>query len=122
MVYPTSARWHGGPVTKLRYPASVGLEVARELCAALKPVTERLIVAGSLRRRKPDIGDLELLYIERFETRPDPADLFAHPREFNLTDETIAGLERDGVLERRTSEREVFDFVGLPYGEPWERR
>jgi DNA polymerase/3'-5' exonuclease PolX len=58
-----------GPV-KPRWPAALALEVARELCAALKPHCEKLIVAGSLRRRKKDVGDLEILFIPKMEVVP----------------------------------------------------
>lgn len=48
---------------KQRYPRELALEAARDLCIALKPVTSRLIVAGSLRRRALEVGDAEILYI-----------------------------------------------------------
>lgn len=76
------------------------MKVAAELCAALKPACDRLIVAGSLRRRKPTIGDVEILYIPRTETRQVPGDMFASS-SVNLADEVIASLEASGVLDRR---------------------
>lgn len=85
---------------KPRFSNAVGMKVAAELCAALKPVCERLIVAGSLRRRKPTVGDVEILYIGKTEVRQDPADMFASIT-VNLADEAIAALEKSGVLERR---------------------
>ena len=85
---------------KPRFPNQIGMKVAAELCAALKPVCERLIVAGSLRRRKPTVGDAEILYIGKTEVRQDPADMFASIT-VNLADEVIASLEKSGVLERR---------------------
>lgn len=85
---------------KPRFPNAVGMKVAAELCAALKPVCERLIVAGSLRRRKPTVGDVEILYIGKTEVRQDPADMFASITA-NLADEVISELEKSGVLERR---------------------
>jgi DNA polymerase/3'-5' exonuclease PolX len=48
---------------KQKYPRALAIEAARELCDALKPVTSRLIVAGSLRRRALEVGDVEILYI-----------------------------------------------------------
>lgn len=87
---------------KPRFPNATGMRVAAELCRALKPACERLVVAGSLRRRRPTIGDVEILYISRTETRPDPADLFRNVQVI-LVDEVIATLENAGVLERRTN-------------------
>lgn len=85
---------------KPRWPHADGLRVADELCAALQPVCERITVAGSLRRQKPTVGDVEILYIRMTEIRPDPDDMFA-TITVNLADEVIAELERTGVLERR---------------------
>ena len=85
---------------KPRFPNSIGMKVAAELCAALKPVCEKLVVAGSLRRRKPDVGDVEILYIGKTEVRQDPADMFASIT-VNLAEEAIAALEKSGALERR---------------------
>lgn len=48
---------------KPRFPRAAALEVAGEICQALKPACARLVVAGSLRRRKPDVGDVEIVYV-----------------------------------------------------------
>lgn len=85
---------------KPRFPNKLGMVVAAEICAALKPVCKKLVVAGSLRRRKPTIGDVEILYVGEFETRQHPDDMFASVN-VNLADEAIAKLETAGVLERR---------------------
>ena len=85
---------------KPRFQNQIGMKVAAELCAALKPVCDKIIVAGSLRRRKATVGDVEILYIGKTEVRQDPADMFARIT-VNLADEAIAALEKSGVLERR---------------------
>lgn len=181
---------------KRRWPRAAAIAVARELCRELEPVTERLIVAGSLRRRKPFVGDVEILYVPKVETRPldllysephnlvdevlvrliairrlaqrtnifghpnwgtknkhalhrtlIPVDLFAAttenwfnylvcrtgPAESNTRIATEAqrrgwkwhpygsGFETPNGLRRVESERDVFEFLGLEYLEPWER-
>jgi DNA polymerase/3'-5' exonuclease PolX len=85
---------------KPRWPHADGMKIAAEICTALQPVCERLIVAGSLRRGKPTVGDVEILYISTTETRPDPHDLFGTV-VVNLADEVIAALDASGVLGRR---------------------
>jgi DNA polymerase/3'-5' exonuclease PolX len=85
---------------KPRFPAAIGLQVAAELCRILKPACTRLIVAGSLRRRKPEIGDVEILYIPRIDVVPDPADLFASIQQ-DFAEAAIAGMEGQGILARR---------------------
>lgn len=91
---------------KVRYPRAAAVAVARELVAALREACEpeRLIVAGSLRRRKAEVGDVELVYVSRCEVRRDPADMFAMKR-VELVDLVVGRLEREGVLEKRTNAR-----------------
>lgn len=83
---------------KQRFDRATALPVARELCRALEPVTTRLIVAGSLRRRKPTVGDVEILFIPRTERRP--VDLI-HSEDFDLASERIDELLSGGILEMR---------------------
>lgn len=51
--------------TKTRYPLGQAEAVGQELVAALGPSCERIEIAGSIRRRRPDVGDVELLCISR---------------------------------------------------------
>lgn len=88
------------PADKPRYPHAEAMAVAQQILAILAPACARHIVAGSLRRRKPTVGDIEILYIPRTETFPDPTDLWA-TMQVDHADEAIAQLERDGILERR---------------------
>lgn len=87
---------------KTKYPRKAAIAVARELVRELAPVTERLIVAGSLRRLKPEVGDIELLYIPRFENRPIPGTLF-DSRDYDLATLAILELEARGILRKRES-------------------
>lgn len=181
---------------KQTYLREDALEVARELCRHLKPVTDQLIVGGSLRRRKQTVGDVEIIFIPKIVQRP--IDLVS-TAPIDLAEEAINRLVAEGVLAKRangstmwgmknkfavhvdlgipvdffatlpqcwfnylvcrtgpaelnteiakraiakgwhwqpygvgfrtttggihevSSEQEVFDFVGLPYAEPWER-
>ena len=83
-----------------RYPHADGLRVAEELVRILEPESLRIIIAGSLRRMKPTVGDVEILYVPKFITGPDPDDLFGI-KTFNTVDEIIFRLEHDGILHRR---------------------
>ena len=40
--------------------------IAEELKRLLEPACERIVVAGSIRRRKPEVGDIELLCIPKY--------------------------------------------------------
>jgi len=163
--------------------------IAEELKGILEPACERIpVVAGSIRRQKPEVGDIELLCIPKFVGIVDQLDreigtlciqgvlglrrnkrggkiygpknkLMVHKPSgigvdiFSTTEKCwpvalvvrtggkqtniricMAAQERgykfhpygsgfstpDGEIICR-SEREVFETVGLPYLEPWER-
>ena len=85
---------------KTRFPRHEALTVARELCAILKPVSERLIVAGSLRRRKAEVGDIEILYIPRMEERR--IDLLTST-PMSLAHDAINAMLASGILSKRPS-------------------
>lgn len=94
---------------KPRFHDPEAIAVANEMLRWLDPACERIIIAGSLRREKPTVGDVEILYSPKTEERSDPADMFASMR-VNLADEVIATMESAGVLERRknVAGRETF--------------
>lgn len=69
--------------TKMPYDYAIGL--AEHLVLKLRPGCERILIAGSLRRHKAEIGDIEIVAMPKLETT---LDLFGMP---------IAGLERSGL-------------------------
>ena len=85
---------------KKKFPRSQAFNVATELALLLKPYVEEIIVAGSLRREKPFVGDIELLYIPRIEKvktglfNEDTAPL-------NHTDNFLVSLLNAEVIEKR---------------------
>jgi len=83
---------------KKKYPRADALAVAAELCRVLKPLTERLIVAGSLRRRKPMVGDVEILYIPKQEYQA--LDLFS-TASVSLVDDLLNRLLKEGIIQQR---------------------
>lgn len=85
---------------KPRFSAEEANTVAAEILCWLDPACRRLVVAGSLRRQKPTVGDVEILYTPTYELRADPQDMF-NTLTINLADEAIAKMEKEGVLERR---------------------
>ena len=54
-----------------KIPYRAALEVAQALETALSFTCERTLIAGSLRRRKSEVGDLELVVMPRLETVTD---------------------------------------------------
>lgn len=85
-----------------RFPYETAYAVACQIVAALAASCERVQIAGSLRRCKPDVGDIEILYIPRTQEEDDPDDFFSK-RTVNITDVIIKSLIIQGVLELRKS-------------------
>ena len=58
---------------KTRIPLAEAEGLAAEVVALLAPYCERIEVAGSIRRRRPDVGDIEIVCVPKrevlFETR-----------------------------------------------------
>ena len=48
--------------------------IANELRILLEPACERITVAGSIRRRKPEVGDIEVLAIPKYVATVDQLD------------------------------------------------
>lgn len=87
---------------KTRYPRKAAIAVAKQMVQELTPVTERLVVAGSLRRMKTEVGDVEIVYIPRKENRPVPGSLFDRA-DYDLATLCILDMEARGILTRRES-------------------
>lgn len=90
------------PTEKKRYPRADAIAVVRELLPHLRPVClpERVIVAGSLRRLKPTVGDIELLYIPEMKQIPS-GDFFSRPITTPATDMILERLIESRVIARR---------------------
>lgn len=79
-------------MAKTRLPLIEGLTIARRLRALLAPACERVEIAGSLRRCKSEVGDIELVCIPRRAPN-----LLGEPGESILSGLLLALLQ-DGLL------------------------
>jgi len=75
--------------------------IADELVVRLKPSCERIEIAGSIRRERPLVGDIELVAIPRFEERDRPAQ------------GTLFGPERPSRKERASLLWDAVDALGV---------
>jgi DNA polymerase/3'-5' exonuclease PolX len=75
--------------------------VADDLVARLRPACERLEIAGSIRRARPEVGDIELVAIPRFEDRERPSQ------------GTLFGPERPPRAERANLLWDAVDALGV---------
>jgi len=58
----------GGRITetpKIRVPLAEGELLAEEIAIELAPLSEYLIIAGSIRRRRPEVGDIEIVVLPK---------------------------------------------------------
>lgn len=81
--------------TGTRVDLLTGIRTAEFLVALLDSATDRIEVAGSIRRGKPDVGDVELVAVPRLEEMPDG--LFGSVTVNHLT-ERVDRLIADGIL------------------------
>ena len=72
--------------------------VAAELRELLGPVCERLEVAGSLRRGREEVGDLELVAIPRVVEEAGD-DLWGTPQRVSLLGRKVTELIGEGILD-----------------------
>ena len=84
--------------TGTRLPLAEAQHIAGQIYGQLDPSCERLAIAGSIRRRKPDIGDIELVAIPRMIE--EPSDLWGGVRQESLLARALAREEAEQVLER----------------------
>lgn len=86
---------------KQRIPLREAETLAEECIDLLRPYCERIEIAGSIRRRRPDVGDIEILCIPKIRN-DGAADLFGDiPAEVNLLDERVTQLLITGEFGRR---------------------
>ena len=85
---------------KKRFPRAAAIEVAKEICGALRFVClpARLMVCGSLRRHKEMVGDVEIVYVPKFADRPEG--LFDTVAE-DQSEAMLGKLRTTGVLAPR---------------------
>lgn len=53
------------------------LPLAQSLAQSMRPFCERVEIAGSIRRKKPSVKDIEIVAIPKWETQPCVGDLFS---------------------------------------------
>ena len=87
---------------KQRVPLEAAELLAQGMMVILAPHAERMEVAGSVRRRLRDVGDVELLYIPKWLEETVNTQLFGNSgnRE-DAVDVRIRRAMADGILEKR---------------------
>lgn len=85
-----------------KWPIVQAIRVANELSLGLSHCCHRIMMVGSIRRCKPFVSDIELLYIPRFRERQ--ADLLS-TEKVNEVDEKLNEWLKSGLIEKRKNVR-----------------
>lgn len=85
-----------------RFPISDALKVAQQLQSELAIFCERIVIAGSIRRQKPTVSDIELLFVPKLA--PAKIKLFDEGDMAAQTDIVITHWLNEQVLRKRPSE------------------
>lgn len=93
---------------KDRYPLSFAHLNAVKIVGLFDHHYERMEIAGSIRRQRPTVGDIEIVYVPKINQDTSAGALFAEP--VNATDQRIEQLEQIGILERRPNKRGQYSF------------
>lgn len=86
---------------KQRFPLRQARIIANRLARDFEPHCERVAVAGSIRRGKDEVGDIEILYIPKFGEAP--TDLFGDMvgRPEDMLDTYLQRMIEQGVFAKR---------------------
>ena len=63
---------------KTRIPLAEAERKARQVVGLLETDCTRVEIAGSIRRRRPDVGDIEIVCVPRLDYQPPQLDLFGN--------------------------------------------
>lgn len=85
---------------KRKFHLGTARQYAEIIQTALAPFCERIIIAGSIRREKTMVSDIEVLYVSKTEIRPKPGDLFSS-ETVDLADIALDDMCRKGILCKR---------------------
>ena len=94
---------------KTKFPLPAAESVAAEIMAFLGSFCERWIIAGSIRRRKEMVSDIEVVFIPESDLVESPDDMFAM-KEANYMDAAIAILIEEGILAKRRKSNGQFTY------------
>jgi len=87
-----------------RWDWAEAAKVAQELVGRLMPFCQRIKIAGSLRRGKPDVGDVEIVFVPAVTLKP--GGLFGDDvLQINEANVEISRLVDEGVLAPRLNKK-----------------
>ena len=95
-----------------RFPYADAFSVAQKFVAFLGRHCTRCVIAGSLRRRKQFVSDIEILFVPKIITIDDPGDMFGGKMSISSTEAAITALLNSGTIETRPNKNGVLTWGG----------
>jgi DNA polymerase/3'-5' exonuclease PolX len=89
---------------KPKFPREFAVTVAEQLEDMFRPLSERFKICGSIRRHKPCVSDIEVVYIPKIIQVQKPGVLFAELEDKNLFETQLDFLIAKGHLVKRKSQ------------------
>jgi DNA polymerase/3'-5' exonuclease PolX len=90
------------PTAKTKIPLAQARAIAERWKQRLQPAFTNLVIAGSIRRQRPEVGDIELVGIPKPVTVPDMFD-----NQVDISDEVITNmLEAAGAVLNKNGRRQ----------------
>lgn len=91
-----------------RFPSSVAGPVAKQFAELIAPYCHQMVIAGSLRRRLPTVGDIEIVAVPKVDEERE-VNMFgemAALRYRDRLDEHMIRLAADGTVSKRLDKNE----------------
>lgn len=96
------------PQGNIRFAYADVMPIAQKFVAFLERHCTRIVIAGSLRRRKQFVSDIEILYISMRSSIVDPADLFGARIAAQVADLALTALLESGTIAMRPNKNGYF--------------
>jgi DNA polymerase/3'-5' exonuclease PolX len=90
-----------------KWPWEIAMPEAEAIIERLKPCCERIAIAGSLRRLKRFVSDIEIAFVPKMTKRPDG--LFDE-KIISVANEVIERLLEDGYFQKRPNKNGAFTW------------
>jgi DNA polymerase/3'-5' exonuclease PolX len=85
---------------KPQFERGEAIKIANSIVAQIIEKTERCVIAGSIRRRKPYVGDAEVLYVPKMFPGI-AADMFSAPPMLDAVTPWLEAMLAENVLSKR---------------------
>lgn len=92
------------------FPHSFAYEVAQSIIEELRDVCEKIEIAGSIRRNKPCVNDVDIIAIPRCSEERDDS-LFGEPQMQNLLERKLAYLCMNRLLSLEANGPKIKRFI-----------